>query len=182
MSYVPPHRRPGAKHTRSTWTRQEIGETLSVSTKGTLGISISSSDRESSQPAGTETLRFPAAVGAIFVFDFQPLYKATPSEIFCKTNLECLENVDIDSEEEKAKEYPIFFSATSPNALKFDGWVRIVAVRFVEPRSEALKEMLQFRWKGKARTPEGWQESLRHRWAVVTLEKVEGRSDNPMLS
>jgi hypothetical protein len=48
-------------------------------------------------------------------------------------------------------------------------------------QSEGVKKMLRIRWKETSeRTSESWEENFNQKWAIVTLEKVEGRKDNPM--
>ncbi|KAJ7933826.1 hypothetical protein B0H13DRAFT_1952145 [Mycena leptocephala] len=160
MSYQPPHRRQGWNPVRTTFTRHEISDRLHISNanKGSLAVSADG-----------------GALSAIFVFPkMQPLFTSSPSQIFCKSNLVSIENHD------PGCEYPTFQPDFGGN-FRFCGWVRIREVQFLEPQSEGVKKMLRIRWKETSeRTSESWEENFNQKWAIVTLEKVEGRKDNPM--
>ncbi|KAF8067464.1 hypothetical protein FPV67DRAFT_1449113 [Lyophyllum atratum] len=114
-----------------------------------------------------------------------PDYHSTPSQLFCHSNLCMLEG-------SIGNEYPVFESTRnapgspwarrfSRETFEFAGWVRIAEVVYHEPHTPELIAMLERKFGNKARSEDNWRKSLHMRWAVVTVEKVEGRDTNPML-
>nr|GAT54646.1 predicted protein [Mycena chlorophos] len=117
---------------------------------------------------------------ALFVFDLQPLYTQSPSRLIAKSHIQCLQPANLDTR----VHYPIFLSISRHHGIyqqfKFDGWARIVKVEFPKPRSCELQEMLVQRWGDTERTEEEWFRALKTKWAVIHLEKVTTRHDNPL--
>ena len=61
------------------------------------------------------------------------------------------------------------------------GWHRVKTVSYLEPNSEALIKMLAAKWNNKPRFQAGWEDALRKRWAVTTIDPVHDMMhDNPM--
>jgi len=89
-------------------------------------------------------------------------------------------------------EYPVFEGTrnapvspwarrSTPGTFEFAGWVCITEVVHHEPYTPELIAMLERKFGTNARSEDNWRKSLGMRWAVITVEKVEGRDNNPML-
>ncbi|KAF8056584.1 hypothetical protein FPV67DRAFT_1530565 [Lyophyllum atratum] len=176
--YIPPHRRNVAapatlvlRGRRYAYTNEEIVSRLNlVSNSHTL--------------RGRDDKSLSAIVVPAYA---HPDYHSTASQLFCHSNLRMLEG-------SIGNEYPVFEStrnapgSPSPWArrstretFEFAGWVRIAEVVYHEPHTPELIAMLERKFGNKARSEDNWRKSLHMRWAVVTVEKVEGRDTNPML-
>lgn len=64
----------------------------------------------------------------------------------------------------------------------FGSWYRVNQVQYLKPQSQELIRMLSLKWEYKdrrghvqqrQRDEKGWQESLKHRWAVIQMVRDE---------
>ncbi|KAI9788319.1 MAG: hypothetical protein M1816_007005 [Peltula sp. TS41687] len=115
-----------------------------------------------------------------------------PPNLYCKTNLDVLEHyystittitassdtpddkTDVGGDEVRQKSSVPVFTAVGRHSFDFLGYYVITSVTFLEPRSEALVNLLEAKFnqgKSKERRPDQWKGSLAMRWAVVMLEQ-----------
>lgn len=116
-----------------------------------------------------------------------------PPKFYCKTNIELLQQyptaVASDGEAsgnpsgtvpaQEETSVPVYVEVR-PSKFEFLGYFTIVSATFLEPRSEALINLLETKFQRgdstKARRPSTWKASLNLRWAIVTLEPDEARA------
>ncbi|KAL8768807.1 MAG: hypothetical protein Q9209_005096 [Squamulea sp. 1 TL-2023] len=76
------------------------------------------------------------------------------------------------------------FDSSRHARFTFSGYYRIASIRYLEPRSMELMEMMELKYNlwGKKRSVEAWERSLGERWAVVEFVSAgEEAIGNPMV-